>query len=144
MATAFGKIDTFINAIPFFSPTNTNKTSKTRIIFFKYNYSRKKPLLCVQFRRLPKGLLGLDGDGQGRAFLLVLRAMEGGANAVYGGRGGAARKLHISKRRTQRQNVKQTTINQSINHRHGCQCHHPGGRSVSIHQANTDILLVSH
>lgn len=85
MATAFGNIDAFINAKFFVSLTNTNKTSKTKIIFFKYNYSRIKPLLCVQFRRLPKGLLGLDGDGQGRAFLLVLRAMEGGASAVYGG-----------------------------------------------------------
>lgn len=136
MATAFGKIDTFINAIPFFSPTNTNKTSKTRIIFFKYNYSRKKPLLCVQFRRLPKGLLGLDGDGQGRAFLLVLRAMEGGANAVYGGRGGAARKLHISKRRTQRQNVKQTTINQSINQSQTWLSVSPPRWEVSVHSSS--------
>lgn len=37
-----------------------------------------------------------------------------------------------------------TDNNQSINHRRGRQCHHPGGRSVSIYQANTDILLVSH
>lgn len=53
----------------------------------------KKPLLCVQFRRLPKGLLGLDGDGQGRAFLLVLRAMEGGASAVCGGEGAGSQKV---------------------------------------------------
>lgn len=80
MATALGKIDTFINAILFFFHQLIQiKRAKHN----KYNYSGKKPLLCVQFRRLPKGLLGLDGDGQGRAFLLVLRAMEGGASAVY-------------------------------------------------------------
>lgn len=66
------------------------------------------------FGHLPEGLLGLDGDRHGRALLLVLRAMEGGASAVYGRDRGGSQKVTHWKEEDAATTCKPDNRNQSI------------------------------